>query len=538
MRSVVALLGLGGALVAVACSSNDVSPVASGDGRVCAPGAATICTCSDGAPGSKGCLDDGRGWGSCMCQPLIPVSRGGGSTNGQRTTGVRLHLQVFVTATGAPVASATVRAGGVEIGATDASGVLDALAPPGGEVALAVSAEGFVENVTRVSLEGATEVSATAELMPVGASVSLDSAVGGTVPHGGATVSIPGGSFVDALGSPVQGPVTVEMTYVAPGPDLQAIGSFGVSGQSDEILASLGLVAVRALSAGQPVNLAPGARLSMRIPSNGAPAGSPSPPLWQQNQSTGTWDRASNRWALDGTSWVAEVDGLATWNCDFPEKVTCLRGGLVGPNKKPLGGVVVSGLISGKAADFLPATTVQKATTGSDGRFCMEVVPEGQVDLSVTCPGGSKVALGSVIAPNLPGTRCSGSQCPELGTFSACCFKDSDCNQGESCTQGVCQSNRCDSSQTAGGDTPETRKIDLGKTSGTFTFSWDMLSVKDQMKVLYDGKELIDTGCVSGAGSMDLQYAGADTLVTVEVIPNCEGGTSGTQWSFVVSCPK
>jgi hypothetical protein len=345
---------------------------------------------------------------------------------------------------------------------------------------------------------------------------------------------------VDAQGNPPSGPATVDFTYVAPGEDLDAVGTFGITGQPDQILQSLGLTAIRANADGAPLDLAPQAKATLAIPAPGTDPNlsPPPPPLWRQNGSQGNWDQASgNSWTLMNNTWVAQIDALATWNCDFPSKVTCLRGGLQSPAGKPLSGVVVTGLISGQAAGFLPAATVQKATTGSAGTFCMEVVPNAQVEVSVTCPGGAKVPLGTLTAPNVEGARCSGNQCAQLPTVTACCFRDSDCADKESCVNGLCNSNACGAVQSQGGNAPETRTVDLGAASGSFTFSWDMVSIKDRMVVKYEGTVLHDTGCVGGSGSVQLTYSGQATTVQVEVQPNCEGDTD-TAWSFNVGCPQ
>jgi hypothetical protein len=94
----------------------------------------------------------------------------------------------------------------------------------------------------------------------------------------------------------------------------------------------------------------------------------------------------------------------------------------------------------------------------------------------------------------------------------------------------------CSSTQVAGGDTGETRTIQMGRTSGTFNFSYDTYTVQDRMLVIYEGKTLFDTGCVGASGSVNILYIGTSTTVTVQVIPNCAGG-SGTQWTFTVGCP-
>jgi len=100
---------------------------------------------------------------------------------------------------------------------------------------------------------------------------------------------------------------------------------------------------------------------------------------------------------------------------------------------------------------------------------------------------------------------------------------------------GACQ-DVCDANTHQGGDTPETHQVEMGQMSGTFTFSWEMYTIKDQMIVSYEGTQLFDTGCVSGNGQQPLSFAGTTTKVTVVVNPNCEG-TTGTAWNFTVGCP-
>jgi murein DD-endopeptidase MepM/ murein hydrolase activator NlpD len=95
----------------------------------------------------------------------------------------------------------------------------------------------------------------------------------------------------------------------------------------------------------------------------------------------------------------------------------------------------------------------------------------------------------------------------------------------------------CSTTQVAGGDTAETRIVQMGKAAGSFTFSYNTYSIRDQMVVSYEGKTLFDTGCVGASGSVSLTYSGTSTTITVQVTPNCAGGTSGTQWDFTVGCP-
>lgn len=95
----------------------------------------------------------------------------------------------------------------------------------------------------------------------------------------------------------------------------------------------------------------------------------------------------------------------------------------------------------------------------------------------------------------------------------------------------------CSAEQLEGGDIPETRLIDMGKTSGTFVFSYNTYVIPDEMIVSYEGRTLFDSGCVGESRDVTLTYSGSSTLVRVEVRPNCAGDT-GTAWDFVIGCPQ
>lgn len=94
----------------------------------------------------------------------------------------------------------------------------------------------------------------------------------------------------------------------------------------------------------------------------------------------------------------------------------------------------------------------------------------------------------------------------------------------------------CNDQVFAGSDTPETHVVEMGKTGGTFQFDWETFSQEDRIVVTYEGRTLFDTGCVGAHGTEHLTYSGSSTNVTVQVFPNCKGGT-GTAWNFKVYCP-
>lgn len=95
----------------------------------------------------------------------------------------------------------------------------------------------------------------------------------------------------------------------------------------------------------------------------------------------------------------------------------------------------------------------------------------------------------------------------------------------------------CNDTQVAGGDTADSRFVEMGKSAATFQFDFETFSQQDRVIVTYQGSTLFDTGCVGANGSRQLSYSGTATRVNVQVIPNCAGGT-GTSWNYTVHCPN
>ena len=91
----------------------------------------------------------------------------------------------------------------------------------------------------------------------------------------------------------------------------------------------------------------------------------------------------------------------------------------------------------------------------------------------------------------------------------------------------------CNATTTSGGAGVTTTVHDLGRTSGTFPFSYEAFSIPDRFEVIYQGTTLLDTGFVSGSATHPLTYSGTATVVTVIVT----GSSSGTAWDYVAGCP-
>jgi hypothetical protein len=97
---------------------------------------------------------------------------------------------------------------------------------------------------------------------------------------------------------------------------------------------------------------------------------------------------------------------------------------------------------------------------------------------------------------------------------------------------------QCNQQQVAGGDTADTRTIEMGNTSGTFRFYYNTYSQKDRIVLACYGSGTIlrDTGCVGTSATVSVPFSCSTSKITAAVTPNCAGGR-GTAWEYVVYCP-
>ena len=109
-------------------------------------------------------------------------------------------------------------------------------------------------------------------------------------------------------------------------------------------------------------------------------------------------------------------------------------------------------------------------------------------------------------------------------------------NNPASQQQAVVHQSRCNDTQKAGGDAPEVHQIDLGMTSGVFSFDYQTYDVKDQIIISQGGMTIFNSGCVGESRSVQVQFSGYTSVIEVRVNPNC-AASSGTAWNFTVHCP-
>jgi hypothetical protein len=202
------------------------------------------------------------------------------------------------------------------------------------------------------------------------------------------------------------------------------------------------------------------------------------------------------------------------------------------------------------------ADTCRQAKKDKNPRNCLAAIRNGfqatTITPSATCSPGS-VDCGTFCCDSAtPVCEPNGDCCAAYGFTDCCCpsnaplcESDGLCHAATTTTVSLSATTTtlpscgiCNDQQVAGGDTPDTRIIELGQVSGTAQFDFDTYSIPDDIIVTYEGRVLLDTGCVGTSGSQSLPYSGSSTAMTVEVRPNCQGGTSGTQWDYTLHCPQ
>ena len=79
--------------------------------------------------------------------------------------------------------------------------------------------------------------------------------------------------------------------------------------------------------------------------------------------------------------------------------------------------------------------------------------------------------------------------------------------------------------------------MELFKTQGVITVSYQMYSIPDRLNVYYEGNQIFTTGgLVSGTRTESVSYGSSsstNTFVTVEI----DAPNAGTAWDVSVSCP-
>lgn len=305
-------------------------------------------------------------------------------------------------------------------------------------------------------------------------------------------------------------------------------GAAGAAGGNtfDGVLSSMGAFIVSAEDdTGQPVELSDLAEFCVAVP----PAlGSSAPstiPIWVLGTTTAEWTQTTIA-VKQGGQYCFEAAILGSYNCDIFQRTAFVTGRVCLPDGKKSSGDEI-----GIRNEEINSTQIRfqsdsagtyTVAVGAGSNLQLQANNAGaQVSVCALCPGQVKeIDIGQCPDPKTEDPNCQNNPCYDSSAF-----------QGSG-------SPLCNDTQVAGGDQPESRLLELGRTRGTFQFSYNMNSVKDRMELIYEGQTLLDTGCVSDGTTQDITYKGSSTQILVKVTPNCETGNSGTAWDFSVSCPR
>jgi hypothetical protein len=217
---------------------------------------------------------------------------------------------------------------GVDLGGTDARGRYQATVPRGVPVALRLHHSQYTEQVVRLLVDPADDrYELDASLKRRNDPVYLeDAATGGAVRTSeGVQIDFPANSLVNELtGQPVSGTVAIIATPVdmtQGGASLAFPGTYDgvLDAGTIEPIASLGVVEVELLQDGAPVQIAPGAQVTLDIPIHQDATPNDIIPLWSLDPLTGQWvDEGEGTVASRAGRMVLEsrVRHFSWWNAD------------------------------------------------------------------------------------------------------------------------------------------------------------------------------------------------------------------------------
>ena len=274
-------------------------------------------------------VDDARG-GSNTTQRVVTVTAGPAGSGAVNT------LAIVRDTSGALLedVNVTVVAAGGATGNTGSDGRATLATERGIPVTLKFSKTGYADQFKTLSLPASAESGfLTATMLAREAPLTLASAAAGGTLTGkdGVKVTFAPNTLVDVNGAAVTGAVQVSMTPVNVATNLRAFpGRFEGVGTTGEqgMIVSYGTVEYALSAGGSPVQLAPGKKATIEVPSyiqrnlDSTPvlAGN-SVPIWSLNERTGTWIQEGTGTVVAGTSpsdlaLRAEVAHFSWWNMD------------------------------------------------------------------------------------------------------------------------------------------------------------------------------------------------------------------------------
>ena len=92
----------------------------------------------------------------------------------------------------------------------------------------------------------------------------------------------------------------------------------------------------------------------------------------------------------------------------------------------------------------------------------------------------------------------------------------------------------CNREQASGGSQGDRRTLQMNRKGGEIKFEYEMFTVPDRVQIIYEGREILDTGFISGSDSLTIPYEGGSGRMEVILTGN---ESTGTRWDYTLRCP-
>jgi len=277
--------------------------------------------------------------------------------------------------------------------------------------------DGYVNGFRSPALDKDIPTQLDVTLLPRAEAVQLDAAVGGVAAgQPGVSVRIPAEAFVDDSGNAVTGTVDVYVSPFDPSEANQRAAApelVSEVGGERQLLESLGMVDIRVRQDDETLGLETGKalELSIPLPDDSEPAATIS--FWSFDESKSLWVKSGKAtFDPETNAYVGMAEHVGLWSVGQVIRATCICG-LVeqsGAGALPRARVEVSGV------SYFGSSSAQ---TGGDGRFCVAVGKDSDVDVIAydSSNGVESKEVRSKSADTLVPPRASDARCVDVGTW-------------------------------------------------------------------------------------------------------------------------
>jgi hypothetical protein len=310
----------------------------------------------------------------------------------------------------------------VKVTAGDAAAISDAkghyeLKAPAGKTRVRFELAGYVDGYRSMDLVKANPTQLDVSLLSRAEPVPVDAASGGIASgERGVAVRVPPNAFADAAGKTVTGMVDVYLSPLDPSSQNERAAAPELVAEVDgdhELFESLGMVELDVRQDGVKLEIASGKALELSIPVAEGSEPESKIGLWSFDESKSVWvDQGDAAYESDANTYVAMVEHLSLWNVQRAVAATCICGVVKESGKGSLAGA----RIEASGVSYLGSSTAQ---TGSDGRFCIAVGKNADVDVTAyhASSGGQSKQVRSKSADTVIPPRSSDARCADVGTW-------------------------------------------------------------------------------------------------------------------------